>query len=82
MPKNEYWKGCRGRYVSIGIEEQLDTTWWEELQDAWDLNLPNIIFQGSIPLCDLKWPGIVETLDGPPKMVFQPDSSNNALLWS
>ena len=46
MPKNEYWKGCRGRYVSIGIEEQLDTTWWEELQDAWDLSLPNIIFQG------------------------------------
>ena len=44
--KNEHWKGCRGRYVSIGIEEQLDTTWWEELQDAWDLNLPNIIFQG------------------------------------
>ena len=46
MPKLELLKGCRGRYVSIGIEEQLDTTWWEELQDAWDLNLPNIIFQG------------------------------------
>ena len=36
--------GTRGRYVSI--QDQTETTWWDELTEAWKIEMPNVIFQG------------------------------------
>ena len=35
--------GCRGRYV-VADNDSGSSNWWEELESAWDLSLPNVIF--------------------------------------